>query len=61
MEGASEASHLSSFPYTHYSPDQGEWRGGQVAIKILHDNDVFNRQVLNEFRREAETMHIVGK
>lgn len=39
---------------------RGEWRGGQVAIKILHDSDVFNRQVLHEFRREAETMHVVG-
>jgi len=39
---------------------RGEWRGGQVAIKILHDSDVFNRRVLKEFRREAETMHVVG-
>jgi len=31
-----------------------------VAIKILHDSDVFNRRVLKEFRREAETMHVVG-
>ncbi len=34
-----------------------------MAIKVLHENatsELFNRGVVNEFRREAATMHLLG-
>jgi len=39
---------------------QGTWRGADVAIKQLHHFDITDVKMVEEFKREAACMALVG-
>jgi len=59
MEGR-HPSFLSRRTQRNSSFSQGTWRGADVAIKQLHLFDITDVKMVEEFKREAACMALVG-